>query len=840
MPKGQLRRLVFDVECDKGLPGRRLAGDVPIEFIELVHGVVQEKYGELFGTTATAQMQITARKPGKRIHLHFPRIVDYPENMVNIHGQVVKALQTRWHAESSEPFEGNWGEIIDGSIYKNVGLRTLLASKPRYTKSELKPHEPTHERFYLPYDKDMRLMKAREITVEEFRNASLIPSKEQLDDLKEAIAQLFTVRTHRDNKVMKNVVVPSKRKLGASVDYISGHINTPIHQLALNAGGPLLFEHIVPLLLALGFKDLKQRTARDQGFSFDADRTCNCVVCNKRIHTSNDWLVTRVAEHCFSVRNFSTQCNNKLIGFEQSTALRSILQHPRVDADYAQLFVSAVRGCLFWTGSERSKRFVHYSGHRWRTTTIEEVMQCLLQMLTGVMERLTRAINDMLHAVRSDASLTAKEKQLNNAENELNYKKAFAGIEHVKSGRNLRTILGLVKTQLINSAFEKSLDVNGYLLGVDNGVIDLAGGDSGVPFFRAGEPDDMMSRSTGYDYIAPGSELWDESINTRVREFISRIYPVEDERELVQRWAGYCLLGVHREKFFTVFTDMRDGYCGKSKFCALLMAAMGPEYSKDGGSNALLYENQNNLTTVNSHASGMLAFKGVRVCVFEELMRNRKLDNAILKKYNGGKVSFEGREAKAVGDSSFEWSCKMILNANEGSIPAFDWSDGALLDRLLVINHRSKFYADPAEYELHKHEENTFPAEDVDHLIGGEWRPYALQWALEGLARYNDIRLTKLPASCKGFKANLVAQQDTVTPWINDHLTQTDDLDDQVVPAEAYERFNLTEPGQRNKSTRIPSTLFNKRLVEHMGPMPDRRTRKGVRLTQRWFKWRLV
>lgn len=79
-----------------------------------------------------------------------------------------------------------------------------------------------------------------------------------------------------------------------------------------------------------------------------------------------------------------------------------------------------------------------------------------------------------------------------------------------------------------------------------------------------------------------------------------------------------------------------------------------------------------------------------------------------------------------------------------------------------------------------------------------------------------------------------------LTPWVNDHLVPSDSLDDQVVPAEAYERFNLTEPGQRNKMTQISSAAFNRRLIEHMGPMPERRMRKGVRLTRRWFKWRLV
>ncbi len=849
LPPNELRRLVFDIECDGGLPGRHIGDEVPIDFIEVLQNTVASHYTDLYSADATAHVLITARKPGKRIHLHFSKVVDYPRNMTTLHGKVVAALELKWpggaglHRSVPEELPGDtWNTVVDGSIYKNVGLRTLISSKPRFDKlGKLKQHEPINVRFYLPYTQELKLMKLKEITVKDFREASVIPSREQLDDIKDVIAKLSSA--NMDVVPSSSVCAIQKKDKGGArgIQDLAQHIRTPIDQLALLAGGPLCFDHVLPLLVHMGFKAIKMRSQREQGFSFDADRSCTCVVCNKRIHTSNDWLVTRIVGQCFTVRNYSEHCTNKLIGWEQSATLKNIVRFPSADADYADLFVATFRGCLFWTGSERgSKRFVHYLAHTWKTITVEEVINCLRQMLTGVMERVGRAINEQRHVIQTDGRLSAEDKKKMVAENEVIYKNTLTGTVYIKRAKNLRTILDLVKSQLINAEFEHGLDNNGYLLGMNNGIVDLAGDHSGVPVFREGQPEDMISRSTGYDYIAPGMPTWDEEMNVRVRGFIERIYPVDDERELVQRWAGYCLLGVHREKYFAVFTDQRDGFCGKSKFCDMLRASLGPDYAKDGGSNALLYENQNNLTTVNSHASGMLAFRGIRVCVFEELMRSRKLDNAILKKYNGGRVSFEGREAKAAGDTSFEWSCKMILNANESCFPAFDWSDMALLERLIVIHHRSKFCTSAEMYEVHKHEEFTFHAEDVDTLIAGAWRPYMLQWALEGLARYNKIQLTHIPASCKDFKARLVAQQDTVTPWINEHILQTDDVTDQVVPAEAYEMFNNMDVAQRNKASRIPATVFTKRLANVMGPLPDRRMIKGVRLSHRWFKWKLI
>ena len=817
LPLDELRRLAFDVECDDGLPGKRVGADVPIEFINIIQEAVREFYKDFYVEASHFEVCITARKPGRRIHVHFPRIVDYPKNMILVVSKVVAALNTIWPRD-------DWTTIMDKSIYNNGGLRTLWSSKPRFGKGgTLKAQEPMAQRFYLPYTKEMELMRLGDITADNFREASIIPSDEQLDAIKEITGRLNR-RVVVKSESMATQLIPSKRK---NDQLIAAHIRVPIYELVTQAGGPLEFEKIVPLLLHMGFKGLKERARRGQGVSFDADRSCVCVVCKTRIHTSNDWLVTRVVGECFSVRNYSSNCTTQLIGFEQSETLRNILRFPNADADYAQLFVTAVRGCLFWTGSEGSKRFVHFAGHTWKTMATEEVTQYLSRMLAGVLERLSKAISEQRHALETAVGLTAEEKKTKKAEIEVNYKSSLSGMVYVRRAKNVRAIIDLVKSHLINTSFERTLDTNGSLLGMNNGVVDL-GSENEVPFFRPGEAEDMISRSTGYDYIDPSSELWDAAMNLRVKQFIERIYPIQEERDFVQRWSGYCLLGKHTEKFFAVFSDSRGGGCGKSKSCLMLRSSLGPEYCKDGGNNALLYENQNNFTTVNSHSSGMLAFKGVRLCLFEELTPTRKLDNAVLKKYNGGTASFEGREARAAGDTWFEWMCKMILNANENQFPGFDWTDAALLARLLVIHHRSKFYSDPVEFEAHKHEARTFLAEDVDTLIVGAWRPYVLHWALEGLASYHKVKLTKVPASCMGFKQELIAQQDTVSPWLAENIQHTGLASDRMIPRQAWNLFNEAQDGIENKR-KVKMGEFNICLTKLVGALPDRQMIDGVR-----------
>ncbi|KAJ3041594.1 hypothetical protein HDV00_009071 [Rhizophlyctis rosea] len=88
----------------------------------------------------------------------------------------------------------------------------------------------------------------------------------------------------------------------------------------------------------------------------------------------------------------------------------------------------------------------------------------------------------------------------------------------------------------------------------------------------------------------------------------------------------------------------------------------------------------------------------------------------------------------------------------------------------MVFRFPSKFYTNSETYEKHKNEPYTFMAEDVDEKIDTVWRPYILLWILDGLRRYNEVRFSVIPAVCRNWRQGLVAQQDTVTPWLQDNV----------------------------------------------------------------------
>ena len=103
------------------------------------------------------------------------------------------------------------------------------------------------------------------------------------------------------------------------------------------------------------------------------------------------------------------------------------------------------------------------------------------------------------------------------------------------------------------------------LLGFDNGVMDLA-----AHAFRPGRRADFITRSTGYAY-QPSSPAAKAAVETAFEQ----IYPVEEERDIVQRFCGYALSGRTDQKYFMALTDRRRGDNGKSTVLGLIMAALG-------------------------------------------------------------------------------------------------------------------------------------------------------------------------------------------------------------------------------------------------------------------------
>ena len=123
----------------------------------------------------------------------------------------------------------------------------------------------------------------------------------------------------------------------------------------------------------------------------------------------------------------------------------------------------------------------------------------------------------------------------------------------------------------VPKADRPQFDADEHLLGFDNGVLEL---DTGT--FRAARRSDHVTQSTGYCFRPPTAEE-----RALVDKIFEQIYPVREERDIVQRFCGYALTGNTEHKLFMALTDRRTGYNGKTTVLSLIRKAMG-DYAVDG------------------------------------------------------------------------------------------------------------------------------------------------------------------------------------------------------------------------------------------------------------------
>ena len=328
------------------------------------------------------------------------------------------------------------------------------------------------------------------------------------------------------------------------------------------------------------------------------------------------------------------------------------------------------------------------------------------------------------------------------------------------SVRNLAQMKGITAHMLNMLRMTKAtteFDANPLLLGTNDGVVDLSS-----LTYRHAELDDRVTLSVGYDF-QDGTTSADVE---HVEKIMRMIYPVEEEYEVAQRWAGYCLRGDVPIKQFVILTDRRGGHNGKSTFLRALQESLGA-YAFKAEDNFLFQSSS--ARDINSHTAGLLQFQHKRLAAFEELSNTKHINVALLKGITGGGTTFPVRAPHARKAINMTWSSKVTLAFNEGSAPRLPADDEALFSRILVIPHRSHF-ANADVYERIKHEPHTFLAQPPT------MRPGAfLRWAMEGLHRFNakgaGMGLSDVPKSCLSWGAAIVEEQDELIQWAQEAIS---------------------------------------------------------------------
>jgi phage/plasmid-associated DNA primase len=392
---------------------------------------------------------------------------------------------------------------------------------------------------------------------------------------------------------------------------------------------------------------------------------------------------------------------------------------------------------------------------------------------------------------------------------------AFSGIElaqkHADITKNLLKIRSWnLRKGVVSSIKAKCsvrndpFDLKPHLFGFKNGVYDLK-----LMEFRAGVPNDMVSKIADYDF-APER---DRGKRVEMMRILNQIMPMEDERDYLLTAMSSGLFGRTVQNMF-ILTG--EGGNGKD----MLMSKL---YRDCVGRDHYNYSNTSILTEKRKSelCQGIANMHKKRVVVWSEPPKNAIIQGAVVKELTGvDEVSARGlystNTCTIVMMSGF-----MLCNV----IPRMDSVDGGILRRTVVIMFRSLF----------KDSEEMLTMVNVKHvykkdgnLDTNEFREGYKLTLFHILLDYfkifkeNDHMMPVAPKSIRDASMRYIEDSDEFMTWFNEVYEKTEEEHACVQVKDVYAQYKMSDLYQNlNKSEKRGMNL--KTLIERVEKNPTLR-----------------
>ena len=233
------------------------------------------------------------------------------------------------------------------------------------------------------------------------------------------------------------------------------------------------------------------------------------------------------------------------------------------DVIFSELFV-LVYGKQFRCTDTSNNSWMYFSqeNHRWIDGLIP-----IMNLLQGIYR--TELVFPHLEKVGSQyKNILANEDSLPSAHEKA--KKILKNITKIKASLTsvlfLEKIIKVSKFPLFDKDFMSNLDTNNNLMCFSNGVMDLT-----TYELRAGKPEDMISLSTGYNFIL--IEKCDPEITKAIETFVSDVGNSPDISTYFMEIVKYILFGGNPNAQFCIWTG--NGSNGKSRLLEVIGLSLG-------------------------------------------------------------------------------------------------------------------------------------------------------------------------------------------------------------------------------------------------------------------------
>lgn len=388
-------------------------------------------------------------------------------------------------------------------------------------------------------------------------------------------------------------------------------------------------------------------------------------------------------------------------------------QYETSDKGFGRLFADVYKDKHRYNPSR--KDFMRYDGKRW------------IDDIEGLSARASaKSLSDAL--VRYAVSVDTEGK----------YLKAVAVLCNIRNRNNM-----LQDSKDVYFFNNEQLDVNDYLLNVQNGTLDLS---EDKPKFLEHSPDMFLSKICNAEYDpAADCREW--------KKFLMEIMQNDTEKVLyLQKIAGLSLTGnTEQETCFILYGSTTRN--GKSTFCETLIHLLG-DYALTMKPESLAVKQ--NIDS--RQASGDIArLAGCRFCNASEPPKRMLFDTALLK-------SLLGRDsitARHLHQREFSFIPKFKLVINTNYLPTITDDTVFSSGRINVISFDRHFEPQEQDKDLKN------KLRDKQELSG------ILNWCIEGLQLYRQQGLEP-PQAVQVATNTYRSDSDKIGNFINECLTKTD------------------------------------------------------------------
>lgn len=379
--------------------------------------------------------------------------------------------------------------------------------------------------------------------------------------------------------------------------------------------------------------------------------------------------------------------------------------------------------------------------------------------------------------------------------------------------------------------FAQKLNSNQYLLGFNNGVIDLHAPkkDGFTVAFRKSEPTDFITFMTGrsvtkgcdpIDYVEydPNDEE-QISIHKELDDFMEKLFPNPELRKYMWRKLASCLEGANKEQTYETWIGV--GGNGKSKLVDLMSMTLG-DYASSLQSTAMTRKRPES----GAANPDIMAIRNKRFIYMAEPDDREPLNTSRMKQFTGE----DDVEARGLFEdqTKFKITGKIFMLCN--AFPAINTMDVGTWRRVNACPFESKF-VDPGVEDPNP-EEHIYPRDNQLDANMKKWRTLFMSRLIHIYkTEYLNGGIGQVPAIVKKESRKYQDSFDSVAKFMNDRIREIKKGGYQACIKDIFRVYkNWYEGIGGGVGRKLSQTELYKRLSDKCGEPSDKKTFKQIRL----------